>query len=1541
MLKSMKEIIVDPTLFVRYANDCQGISVQIPPHRAAGVTIEEGSFFTMTSSQCLYSYYTGYTGVKHLDPGAIPNKSMKFILKVYKILELKGCPNLKIFLEKSLGNAKYILNTPAQIGEREFIGYRGYNYKKTLKEMYPKENFSWSYWNFNRSLIDSEFPFWNERVKRELENIIRVESITLRKYFYIISKPKYKNWNIFKILKLRLFKENKLIRFNARLKYFLEFMKEVSDLNIYIKDGNELKNIYINNKGYNMALINLFLEREINSFSNEISILDLCTNLGFIIPHYCYHYNLSIAGNCRMCLVELNANKKPIASCAIDSTVGMNIQTRSKLVERAREGIFEFLLVNHPLDCPVCDQGGECDLQDESLTYGNDRGRFYNIRDLKRSLTDFFLSPVIKVILTRCIFCTRCIRFLDEMEGNRELGLLGRGNRSEIGLYTERNIITELGSTITDFCPVGALTIKTYAYQYRAWEELYIESIDLNDSLCSSIRIYSDYKTITRVLPQYDVELGVNWINDKTRHIIDNLRYKQLGYPLFRDSKLLIKHMKICNSTYFRKNKYRKTSWKNLSILLNITLKNIDTEKVYGIYKMKTFLGDDLDLLTLLQLKELSLIAGSNYISNFTENILFTRSELINEDFDSNYLFRVNNLHEFKNIFLINLNLRRENPILNAKIRQKILWQRDIRLFFLGSKVNLTYKYKHIGNSIKAFLRMVEGRHHYFNFLVKDIKNNKVNPNLLIYSSELKKHYKNAAYRLFFNYLKGINFFFEVMYLSKGASSVGAMDLSIDRSITGGFSNYSVDNVAFGDEFEGNLISNSINYYVGCTGNNYLLNAQNFLNMYDTKVSIHQSHTKDDFFNFVDFFLPSYSHYESEKLFYINCFGILKITKKNFFGLTESVRDHKDLSLFIYTRLTYHNFGLSLLARVKDFAYYYNVFVNDYKVLENFFTSQKLKYGIFSLSHKKKKPRITLLCFYYIEYTKAIFRHNKKDYLKELFKYSYSTKKLFCSFFYHGKKLKKKKKINIDYLKNIFFYVFKYIYENLIYRYINKEKINKKKFKIFASKFISKIIFIVFSEHIDWHVRHVRNQLNRVFYRDYRRNFRFMLDYLYYKLLDFKLKPNNGKVLIEYIKDFFKKKLKNFQIEGLSSKVPVRQISKIFFGSRSNYYGMADNSSALYNLLRKKRGFNYKHQNFNFDFDFDNSLDFMLILTEISKNPKYHRIYYKFLLESHSVFFNSYFFKSLDNFFNKTFWDLVNINKNELDIIIRKKRIFANRLLIKILSKVKVRLKKNQLPPYSYFFFLLKKYSYEYELNFSTKFIPREDFFNENPQSYLYDYCMLLYPYINVSFFNPSTNLLSDLNFTNFFLLCMIHKDMFRFNLRFRGNKLNPDKDKEYYFDEYESYYYRNNIFENDENYSSVHANRLFREIYYNLYVGEFKLNVNSIEKNISYRNYFSVNFPVKGSFLERKFFSIYEKKKTSLVRINSIRTYLPINLYNVKRNEFYIIIEDANNYTFVYYYLLSEKERNFFRTNIFSYYSKNMGIMSTLNFKNKANFNL
>ncbi len=267
------------------------------------------------------------------------------------------------------------------------------------------------------------------------------------------------------------------------------------------------------------------------------SVMQACESAGIEIPHFCYHERLSIAGNCRMCLVEMERSPKPIASCAMPAADGMVIRTDTETVRKARKGVMEFLLANHPLDCPICDQGGECDLQDQAMAYGADTGRY---GEGKRAVRDKNMGPLIKTVMTRCIHCTRCVRFVTEVAGVPELGLLGRGEDAEISTYLEKALASELSGNVIDLCPVGALTSKPYAFVARSWELRKTESIDVLDAVGSNIRIDARGNEVLRILPRLNEDVNEEWISDKSRYACDGLRYQRLDRPYVRgaDGKL-------------------------------------------------------------------------------------------------------------------------------------------------------------------------------------------------------------------------------------------------------------------------------------------------------------------------------------------------------------------------------------------------------------------------------------------------------------------------------------------------------------------------------------------------------------------------------------------------------------------------------------------------------------------------------------------------------------------------------------------------------------------------------------------------------------------------------------------------------------------------------------------------------------------------------------------------------------------------------------------------------------------------------------------
>jgi NADH dehydrogenase (ubiquinone) Fe-S protein 1 len=288
-------------------------------------------------------------------------------------------------------------------------------------------------------------------------------------------------------------------------------------------------------------LTNTTLTCSINDRSFQVlkgsTILQACEQSGFLIPRFCYHDSLSIAGNCRMCLVQLDKATKPVASCALEILPGMKVYTNTALVKRAREGVMEFLLANHPLDCPICDQGGECDLQDQALIFGNDRGRFY---ETKRSVADKDWGPLIKTVMTRCIHCTRCQRFSTELSGEVEVGMVGRGNKSEITNLLGNLVRSEVSANVIDLCPVGALTSKPYAFIARPWELTRFEGIDLTDSLASNLSFHVAHQRVVRILPVLHQKLNEEWLSNRARFVYDGFRLQRLTNPsVVLDDKLV------------------------------------------------------------------------------------------------------------------------------------------------------------------------------------------------------------------------------------------------------------------------------------------------------------------------------------------------------------------------------------------------------------------------------------------------------------------------------------------------------------------------------------------------------------------------------------------------------------------------------------------------------------------------------------------------------------------------------------------------------------------------------------------------------------------------------------------------------------------------------------------------------------------------------------------------------------------------------------------------------------------------------------------
>ena len=495
---------------------------------------------------------------------------------------------------------------------------------------------------------------------------------------------------------------------------------------------------------------------KIIEFENGMTVLQACELADVEIPRFCYHERLSIAGNCRMCLVEMEKSAKPIASCAMPAAEGMNIKTNTKLVEKARKGVMEFLLANHPLDCPVCDQGGECDLQDQSLYYGVDKSRFV---ENKRSVKDKYMGPLIKTHMTRCIHCTRCIRFATEVAGVSEIGAIGRGENTEITTYLEKSMVSELSGNVIDLCPVGALTSKPYAFEARPWELKKTESIDVMDAVGSNIRVDTYGWEVKRVLPRLNEEINEEWISDKTRYACDGLLNQRLDTPYVKHEGRLIK-----------------SNWDEVLKIISDKIKELKPEEVAG------HIGQMSSMETILAFKKLFDTIGS-------KNIDFRNKErYYNYNQRPNYLFNssIKNIEKADLILLIGTNPRHEATMINARIRKAKLQNKNLKIFSIGDPGDLTYDYELIGEKTDDIKDIIEG-----NSKISMILKNSKNPIIIIGETALETKSGGFIFEEIKNYLFKNNFINDqwnaLSILHKEASTVGALDLKILNSKSSNF----------------------------------------------------------------------------------------------------------------------------------------------------------------------------------------------------------------------------------------------------------------------------------------------------------------------------------------------------------------------------------------------------------------------------------------------------------------------------------------------------------------------------------------------------------------------------------------------------------------------------------------------------------------------------------------------------------------------------------------------------------------------------------
>ena len=500
------------------------------------------------------------------------------------------------------------------------------------------------------------------------------------------------------------------------------------------------------------------LKLKVNEIDIEVeeglTVLQACEKAGVEIPRFCYHEKLSIAGNCRMCLVEIEKSPKPVASCAMPATDGMNVKTNTEFVEKARKGVMEFLLANHPLDCPVCDQGGECDLQDQSMFYGVDKSRY---KENKREVPEKNMGPLIKTQMTRCIHCTRCVRFATEIAGVTEIGAIGRGEDMQITTYLEQSMQSELSANVVDLCPVGALTSKPYVFEARPWELKKTESVDVMDAIGSNIRIDTYGWEVKRILPRINEDINEEWISDKTRYACDGLLNQRLDTP------------------YIKYNgKFEKASWNEVFNIIKSKFKNTGKDKICGMS------GDLVNMETLYIFKEFfNKTLGSYNVESRSDHTY------LNPQKRENYLFNstINGIEEADFILLIGSNPRYEATILNARIRKAYL-QNKTKIISLNDVGDLTYPYESLDGDIENIKKITEDNHEISN-LIKEAKK----PLIIFGQSSLKNKSAKYIVESVKSFLKKndkiSNEWNSLNTISDNASTVGSFDLGLYKTVDG------------------------------------------------------------------------------------------------------------------------------------------------------------------------------------------------------------------------------------------------------------------------------------------------------------------------------------------------------------------------------------------------------------------------------------------------------------------------------------------------------------------------------------------------------------------------------------------------------------------------------------------------------------------------------------------------------------------------------------------------------------------------------------
>lgn len=575
-----------------------------------------------------------------------------------------------------------------------------------------------------------------------------------------------------------------------------------------------------------LAEVQVTVDGKTVSIEAGSSIIQAADKAGVTIPRYCYHDKLAIAGNCRMCLVDVERMPKLIASCAVPVQNGMVVHTTSERIKKAREGVTEMLLENHPLDCPVCDQGGECDLQDQSQRYGSDRGRFKELMG-KRAVENKAIGPLVKTSMNRCIHCTRCVRFMNDVAGAPEFGTAGRGNDMQIGTYIERNINSEMSGNIIDLCPVGALTSKPYAFRARPWELKRTETIDVHDAIGSNVRVDTRGIEVMRVLPRLNDEINEEWISDKSRFACDGLKTQRLTTPLVRNG-----------------DSFEVATWDEALSTIAAAFNKLKPQGD----EIKAISGALTDAESLVALKDLVNKLGSE---NTTTDVKLLENEH-GVDVRSNYIFNstIDGIEDADAILLVGTNPRHEAAVLNTRIR-KVWLRQELAVGHVGQEFESTFDLEHFGADAKALQTALKGE---FGKKLAAAKN----PLIIVGSGVADSEDAGAIYKTVGDFVgKNANFntpeWNGLNLLHREASRVGALDV--------GFVNAS-SNASVKPKFV------------------YLLGADEVKNKDIPRDAfvIYQGHHGDLGASFADVILPG-SAYTEKSATYVNTEGRTQITR--------------------------------------------------------------------------------------------------------------------------------------------------------------------------------------------------------------------------------------------------------------------------------------------------------------------------------------------------------------------------------------------------------------------------------------------------------------------------------------------------------------------------------------------------------------------------------------------------------------------------------------------------------------------------------------